>query len=173
MGILDIFRPKPRPTAPTPKPHIYSMSEVFKISGFNLTLEELEDYLQTGSDFDFEDDDLKGLYNTGQKIYEYEARPSAISVTLGDMDTEKFPVFFNGQSVGYIGKPKSLDLARIFETATVKRVDPIIEAGAYKKIVKNEAYNPDYDDPEDRKEVEWFDAEKPVAKIEIYYEKEG
>lgn len=173
MGLFDFFKPKPRLEPPKPKPRVYSLSETFKISGFKLTLEDLEDYLQSGCDYEADDDDLKSLYNVGNKIFEYEARPSAISVTLGDVEGEKFPVFFNGSPVGYIGKPKSLDLIRIFETSRVKRVDPIIEAGLYKKIVKNEAYNPDYDDPEDRKEVELFDAEKPSAKIEVFYEKEG
>lgn len=175
MGLFDFFKSKknsPSPETNKPEPKYFTFTETFRLSGFKEKIEDWKDCLEKNADFDLDYEDIKDLYNIGEKIYEYNALHSKIQVSIGDLQNDKIPVSFNDKQVGYIGKAKSSEFMRLYTTYHVKGIYPEMLMGTYKHVVKNESYNPEYDEPEDRKWVEFDSMDKPVAKIELVLQKE-
>ncbi|MBR0341554.1 MAG: hypothetical protein IJH64_04815 [Oscillospiraceae bacterium] len=151
---------------------MFTFTETYTISGFKATIDDLRDYLEPGPDFDLCYEDIKEFYDIGAKIYEFTVRPSSMVVTLGEVENEKMSVFLNDKRSGYIGKKKSAELERFRTLYSIKGIYPRIDCGSYKKVVHNDDYDPDIDEPEEKKWVEWFGADdKIAAKIEVVIEK--
>lgn len=177
MGLFDFFKAKDNKaiTQSLPQgraPQYFNFTEVFSISGFKEKIEDWQDFLQKNADFDYDYDDLKELYDIGNKIYEYEAIQDKIVVTTGEIQDDKIPVYFNDKYVGYIGKSKSGEFSRLCSSCTVRNILPVISGGAYRHIVKNDDYDPEVDDPEDKKWVTTDYPRKLIGKIELLLQKE-
>lgn len=175
MGFFDYFKSK-KTVLPQPaikqEPHYFTFTETFRLSGFKEKMEDWQDCLEKNVDFDLDYEDLKDLYDIGEKIYEYNTLHSKIHVSVGVFQNARVPILFNDKQVGYIAKTKSSEFIRLYNTYCVKGIYPEIFMGTYKHIVKNDSYNPEYDEPEDRKWVEWASMDKPIAKIELVLQKE-
>ena len=168
MGIFFKKKKKEEPAITPTAPKFFNENTYYKLQGIDIDLATLLAKKTAGFPFDY--DELKGMYDIGDKVYEYELYANTDRLSL-ERDGDKFFIFIDGKKIAYVTKQKTEEIQRIITEYGIKRMSLEIAFGRCQTVEKND--NPDTETygEDDNKWITSDYIDKPKGKIMIGYDR--